>query len=96
MWRVSPEEEELIKQLYETIRRTGVGKNIKLVIAERICPNDVVQVNLICGEARSFVKLSKSDVETARIGEAGSRDIQLRLRRVMQDVEMRAKKTASG
>ncbi len=96
MWRVSPEEEELIRQLYEATRRTGVGKNVKMVIAERICPSDVVQVNLVCGEARSFLKIGKLEVDAARVGDAGGREIQLRLRKVMQDLEIRAKKHVPG
>lgn len=92
MWKVSTEEEEFIRQLYEGVRRRGVGKNVKMVIAERVCPSDIVQLNLICGEARSFLKLGKSEVDAAKIADSGGREIQLRLRKAMQDVELRAKR----
>jgi hypothetical protein len=92
MWRVSSEEEELVRQLFETIRRTGVGKNVKMVISERVCPSDIVQVNLIGGEVRSFLKLTKLELDAAKIGDAGGRDIQLRFRKAMQDLEGRMKR----
>lgn len=92
MWRVSADDEELIKRLFENVKRSGVGKNVKVVIGERVCPTETVNVNLICGEQRSFIKLRREDVEAAKTSELAGREIELRVKRALQELEGRAKR----